>query len=47
MPPLESHPILVCILKLLRPKLLIDPWDQLASLNLKRFGAMLEEMIGF
>jgi hypothetical protein len=35
MSPLDSHPIMVCILKQLRLKLLTNPWDGLASLNIE------------
>jgi hypothetical protein len=47
MSPLDSHPIMACILKQLRLELLIDPWDGLTSLNIEWFEAMLHDMIGF
>jgi hypothetical protein len=34
-----SH--IACILKQLRLELLTNPWDELASLNIERFGAMM------
>lgn len=40
MSPLDSHPIMACILKQLRLELLIDPWDGLTSLNIEWLGSM-------
>ncbi len=45
MPPLDNRPLMTCILKQLRPKLLSDPWDGLISFNIKQFGTMTHDMI--
>lgn len=45
MPLLDNCLILACILKQLRPKLLINPWDGLTIVGIEWFRAMLCDMI--
>lgn len=45
MSPLDSRPIMACILKQLRLKLLTNPWDGLVSLNIERFSTMTHNVI--